>query len=166
MQRHQGRPRVFQYYEKTVAPRLEAALRAIDFHGPLGIDALIYRDHDHQLRLKSIVEINPRFTMGRVAHELEQHNAPRSVGLFQILTKSQVRKTNTPTFPEWVAHAEQTNPVQLTNGSKPLIRSGSMPLNDPNTAKQFLAVYHVSESIHDLPQPSHYSIPEMFMQRS
>ena len=90
--------------------------------------------------------------MGRIAHELEQYNAPRSVGYFQVLTKSQLRKTNTPSFTEWAAEAEQTSPVQLTNDSKPLIRSGSFALNDPETAKQFLAVYHVSEAIEDLPR--------------
>jgi uncharacterized ferritin-like protein (DUF455 family) len=153
MERVEGRPRVYHHYENNVAPRLEAALRAIDFQGPIGIDALVYRDSAGQLQLKTIVEINPRFTMGRVAHELEQHNAPRAVGLFQILTKSQLRKTSTPSFPEWSAQAEQANPVQLTSDAKPLVRSGTFPLNDPQTAKQFLAVYHVSEAIEDLPLP-------------
>lgn len=160
MERSDNRPRVYQHYETTVAPRLEAALREANFNGPIGVDALIYRDNKGQLRLKTIVEINPRFTMGRVAHELEQHNAPRSVGLFQIITKSQLRKTSTPSFTEWAALAEQTNPVQLTGNTKPLIRTGTFPLNDPKTAKQFLAVYHVSESIQKLPLPSSPSSKE------
>lgn len=151
MERDEGRPRVYRHYETCVAPRLEATLRKIGFQGPLGVDALIYRDAGRQLRLKTIVEINPRFTMGRVAHELEQHHAPRSVGLFQILTKSQLRKTNTSNFATWAVEAEQANPVQLTTDAKPLIRSGTFPLNDPTTAKQFLAVYHVRRAIDDLP---------------
>lgn len=151
MERVEGRPRVYHHYESCVAPRLEAKLSEANFLGPIGIDALIYRDSSGQLRLKSIVEINPRFTMGRIAYELEQHNAPRSVGCFQILTKSQLSKTNTPSFPEWSEQATQAHPVHLTNTSAPLIRSGTIPLNDPNTAKQFLTVYHVRESIDDLP---------------
>ncbi|MGZ0657037.1 DUF455 family protein [Coraliomargarita sp. W4R72] len=146
-----GRPRVFHHYETTVAAALAAALQQAKFIGPIGVDALIYRDNNGQLQLKTIVEINPRFTMGRVAHELASHNAPRSVGCFQIIPKSQLRKTSTSDFTDWAAHAAQAHPVQLSNDAKPLIRSGSFPLNDPKTAQQFLAVYHVRESIHDLP---------------
>lgn len=36
------------------------------YHGPAGIDAFVYRDAG-QLRLRPIVEVNPRFTMGRTA---------------------------------------------------------------------------------------------------
>ena len=151
MERTDGRPRVFHHYETTVAPRLEAALHAANFHGPIGIDALIYRDRNGKLQLKTIVEINPRFTMGRVAHELAQHNAPHAVGFFQIIPKSQLHKTSTPNFADWAAQAAQAHPVQLTHHAKPLLRTGSFPLNDPKTANQFLAVYHVRASIYDLP---------------
>jgi hypothetical protein len=89
--------------------------------------------------------------MGRVAHELAQHNAPHAVGFFQIIPKSQLRKTSTPNFADWAAQAAQAHPVQLTHHAKPLLRTGSFPLNDPKTAKQFLAVYHVRASIYDLP---------------
>jgi uncharacterized ferritin-like protein (DUF455 family) len=151
MDRSDGPPRLFHHYETTVAPRLEAALKAASFRGPVGIDAFIYRNRAGALRLKTIVEINPRFTMGRVAHELGQHNAPHAVGCLQILTKSQVRKTNTPLFSDWAKRIREAHPVQLTDHPKPLLRSGSFPLTDPETAKQFLAVYHVRKSIHDLP---------------
>jgi len=146
-----GRPRLFQHYETTVAPRLEAELRAASFMGPLGVDALIYRDHRGALQLKSIVEINPRFTMGRVAHELAQHNALHTVGCLQIITKSQLRTSSTPNFSDWAARLGQAHPVQLTDHPKPLLRSGSFPLNDPKTAQHFLAVYHVRASIDELP---------------
>lgn len=151
MQRSDGRPRLFHHYETTVARSLEAALQAADFRGPIGVDALIYRDRNGDLQLKSVVEVNPRYTMGRLAHELEPHNAPRSVGFFQIVSKSQLRKTQTANFAEWAAQLTQAHPVQLTCDAKPLIRTGSFPLNDPHTAQQFLAVYHVRESINELP---------------
>lgn len=151
MDRSNGRPRLFHHYETIVAPRLETALKAAMFHGPIGIDALICRDRNGQLQLKTVVEINPRFTMGRVAHELGRHIAPHAVGLFQIITNAQVRKTSTPNFTDWASQIEHAHPVELTKHPKPLIRSGSFALNDPKTAKQFLAVYHVRESIHALP---------------
>ncbi|HBR95606.1 MAG TPA: hypothetical protein DEA90_15705 [Opitutae bacterium] len=131
---------------------MEAALHAAQFHGPIGIDALLFRDHSGQLQIKSVVEINPRFTMGRVALELESHNAPCSVGYFQIMTRSQLRKTGSRDFKQWAAQLTSTHPVQVSAGPQAQIRSGSFPLNDPTSAQQFLAVYHVRESIHDLLQ--------------
>ena len=43
---------------------LEEALRRAGFSGPLGIDAFAYRGVDGKIRLKPVVEINPRYTMG------------------------------------------------------------------------------------------------------
>ena len=145
-----GRPRVFDTYENQIAPALATDLSAKQFEGPLGINAFVYRDAHQQLRLKSIVEINPRTTMGRIAHELEHHNAAGAVGTFQIITRSQLKKSATSNFSEWARQLTQDHPVQLTSEPKPRIRSGSFPLTDPQQAKQFLAVYHVREHIDQL----------------
>jgi len=45
-------------------------LRRADYLGPLGIDAFVYRDASGAMKLKPVVEINPRYTMGRVMVEL------------------------------------------------------------------------------------------------
>ena len=142
-----GRPRVFDIYENQIAPRLGVDLNSKQFKGPLGIDAFIYRDTQQQLRLKPVVEINPRNTMGRVAHELEQHNAAGAVGAFQIITRSQLKKSTASTFSEWAEQLTAAHPVQLTAEPKPRILHGSFPLTDPQQAKQFLAVYHVRKSV-------------------
>jgi uncharacterized ferritin-like protein (DUF455 family) len=146
-----GRPRVFDIYENHIAPSLAVDLNRKQFQGPLGIDAFIYRDTQQQLRLKPVVEINPRNTMGRVAHELEQHNAAGAVGAFQIITRSQLKKSTASTFSEWAAQLTAAHPVQLTAEPKPRILHGSFPLTDPQQAKQFLAVYHVRASVDHLP---------------
>lgn len=147
-----GRPRVFDIYENDVATKLSAALKTKQFQGPLGIDAFVYRDAEQQLRLKTIVEINPRATMGRVAHKLEQHNAAGAVGYFQIITRSQLKKSTASNFTEWAEQLTQDHPVRLTSEAKPRIRSGSFPITDPQQAKQFIAVYHVREHMDQLPR--------------
>lgn len=43
-----------------------------DHTGPLGVDAMFYRDAGGRLRFRPLVEVNPRFTMGRVAVELDR----------------------------------------------------------------------------------------------
>jgi hypothetical protein len=52
-------------------------LAELNYFGPIGIDALIYRENN-QLLLHAIVEINPRQTMSSVALHLQQRLAPHS----------------------------------------------------------------------------------------
>lgn len=151
MERIEGRPRIYHTYENLIAPRLSATLEAINFEGPLGIDTFVYKDPAGTLRLKPIVEINPRYTMGRVGHELGEHNAPGSVGLFEIITTSQLKKTPYKCFVDFCTKLETEHSVCLTDETKQRITSGSFPLTDPKTAKQFLALYHVREHIDQLP---------------
>ncbi len=146
-----GKPRVYHWFEDFLAPRVSEEIRDSKYSGPLGIDAFVYRTRMGKLRLKPLVELNPRLTMGRIGYELGKHNAARSVGFFQILTLSQVKRTNSPDFCDFGRNLQIDHPIVLTRETKPRIVSGSIALNDPTTAKKFLAVYHVRESIKALP---------------
>jgi uncharacterized ferritin-like protein (DUF455 family) len=42
----------------------------VGYQGPLGVDAFVYRNAYGDLALRTVCEINPRFTMGRLAIEL------------------------------------------------------------------------------------------------
>ena len=151
MQRIDGRPRVYHWYENSVAPRLSAALQARGFRGPLGIDAFLYRDGAGSLRLKTVAEINPRYTMGRVGHELGQRTAAGSVGCLQILTRAQLRKTPATNFIDYCDRLQKAHPVQLNAAPHARLCGGSLPLTDPRNARQFLALYHVRDSVAQLP---------------
>jgi hypothetical protein len=59
-----------------LAKRLEQRLQRAGFRGAIGVDAFVYRDRDGALRCKPVVEINPRYTMGRIAHEIRRQVAP------------------------------------------------------------------------------------------
>jgi uncharacterized ferritin-like protein (DUF455 family) len=151
MERIDGRPRIYQHYETVITPQLNAPLNTAGFEGPLGIDAFVYRDPKGALKLKPVVEINPRFTMGRIAHELSAHNAPGSAGFFEIITKSQLKKTPHENFSAYCSTLATEHVVQLTDEPKPRIIAGTLPLTDPTTARQFLALYHVRPHIDQLP---------------
>ncbi len=151
MRRVEGRPRLYHWYEQVLVPELEAVLRAVGFNGPLGVDAFIYRDLGGQLRLKPVVELNPRYTMGRVAWEIGQRNAATSVGFFQILNRSQLKKSGAAGFSGYSEAVGRENPLCFSNEKIPRIVSGSFPLNDPSQSKQFLALYHVRERFAELP---------------
>jgi len=67
---------VFPLYQGELATFLERSLRVVGFRGAVGVDAFVYRDLAGNLRFKPIVEINPRYTMGRIVHEIRKQVAP------------------------------------------------------------------------------------------
>ena len=60
--------------------------------GPFGIDAMVYRDVAGQLKIKPLVELNPRTTMGHVSLALSKRLASGAMGQFRIFTARQWRK--------------------------------------------------------------------------
>ncbi|MEM7143731.1 MAG: DUF455 family protein [Verrucomicrobiota bacterium] len=64
---------VLPVYEEgeDVAARLERGLRDAGYVGPVGVDGMVYRERESgDLGWRAVVEVNPRYTMGRVALEL------------------------------------------------------------------------------------------------
>jgi hypothetical protein len=139
------RRRLMQVYSRIVR-RLEGELRGIDFLGPIAIDALIYTDATGEARLKPIVEVNPRYTMGRVTLELMRYVAPGSTGLFRLVSRQQVLRSNVPDFPSWAASMRERHPVQLEGEPVPKLRSGFVCLTEPERAQGRLATFEVSQS--------------------
>ncbi len=127
-------------------PRLAAELRAAGFLGPLGIDAFVYRDATGACQLKPIVEINPRYTMGRLTLELMRQVTPGSYGCFRLINRAQLRTQGHTDFPSLARALTQQNPILLEGEPVPRIRSGTVCLNDPGRAEVCLAVWDVSGS--------------------
>lgn len=51
----------------SVSLQVAAAAQAVGYWGPLGLDAFEYRDSEGQIRLRPLVELNARHTMGMCA---------------------------------------------------------------------------------------------------
>ena len=58
---------------------------------PFGVDAMVYRDLAGQLKIKPLVELNPRTTMGHVSLALTKRLASGVVGQFRIFNAQQWR---------------------------------------------------------------------------
>jgi len=128
---------------------LEAELRRVNFSGPLGIDAFAYRDAAGKIRLKPIVEINPRYTMGRVTVELMKHVVPGSRGIFELLGLKKIRAAGFGTFTEFARAMVEKFPVQLKGEPSPRISEGAFCLNDSARAQVCLAVFQVTHAVGD-----------------
>ena len=125
---------------------LEAELQGAGFLGPVGIDAFVYRTDQGKHRLKPIVEINPRFTMGRLTLELMRQTAPGSHGLLRLVNRAQLRAEGFTDFPSYAAHLEKQFPLQLEGEPVPRISQGALCLNDPARALVCLAVFRASRA--------------------
>jgi len=80
------------------------------YSGPVGVDALVWRDDQGKLMLRHVIELNVRMTMGRVALELQKKLNPNGWSDFSVQRKEKYK-------------------------------GGGIILNDPDEAKEFLAVW-------------------------
>lgn len=137
--------RLLDFYDRVFAA-LENELRAADFAGPVGIDALVYRDAGGATRLKPVVEINPRHTMGRVLVELMRRTCQGSHGAFRLVNHAQLRAAGEADFPGYARSLAEKFPLRLEGDPVPRIREGALCLNDPATAQVCLAVFQASQA--------------------
>jgi uncharacterized ferritin-like protein (DUF455 family) len=142
--------RMTKLYDR-LAERLEPLLVNVGFKGPIGIDAAIYRDREGIPKLKPIIEINPRFTMGRLALELNRNSAPGCAGQLHIVSLPDLKCAGFDTFKEWSHALRETHPVLHDDRGR--LCSGMVFLNDTNVAEGCMAVWQVErdyKAIHPL----------------
>jgi uncharacterized ferritin-like protein (DUF455 family) len=135
--------RLHGLYAKVFAV-LETELRAAEFSGPLGIDAFVYRTSLGDCRVKPVVEINPRYTMGRVTVELMKQVAPGSHGLFRLLNRATLKGLGFDSFPAYASHLHQHHPLTMKGEPRSRISEGALCLNDPAAVQVCLAVFEVT----------------------
>jgi len=145
--------RLLDFYGDLFA-RLEAELRAVDFLGPVGVDAFVYRAAGGGARLKPVVEINPRYTMGRVLVELMRQAGQDCAGLFRLVNAAQMRAEGCADFSGYARALEKKFPLRFAGETAPRIREGALCLNDPTRAQSCLAVFRVSRNLDELLEQS------------
>jgi uncharacterized ferritin-like protein (DUF455 family) len=139
-----------QHLYTEIAALLEPQLRAAGYRGPLGIDAFVYRTLAGARRLKPIVEINPRYTMGRVTVELMRRACPGSFGLLRLVSRAMARREGIDGFSAYWGWLRERFPLRLDGHPVPKILSGALCLNDPVRAQACLAVFQVGRGLEEL----------------
>jgi uncharacterized ferritin-like protein (DUF455 family) len=135
--------RLHSLYGSIVA-LLEDELRRVDYVGPLGIDAFVYRTAAGEHCLKPIVEINPRYTMGRLLIELMQRATPGTHGIFRLMNSALVRAAGFKDLASYAGALRERCPLRLEGEPEPRMREGALCLNDPEKARSYLGVFQVS----------------------
>ena len=126
---------------------LEGELQRVGFLGPVSIDALVYRTPQGDCRLKPVVEINPRYTMGRLTAELMRQTCPGGCGLLRLVTRSQARAAGFPGLFSYARSLGDGVGLRLEGEPIPRIRQGTLCLNDPEQAQVCLATFEVQPTL-------------------
>ncbi|MGE9268329.1 MAG: DUF455 family protein [Verrucomicrobiales bacterium] len=108
--------RVLPTFEKEVLPLLETRLAELAYEGPWAVDSFFYRQADGELAWQPVVELNGRWSMGRLAHEWRLKLCPDAT-----LMLGTTKLKDLPDLPP---------PVM----SKGRLRSGALILADEKTA--------------------------------
>ncbi|MBI5802348.1 MAG: DUF455 family protein [Verrucomicrobia bacterium] len=145
-----GSPALLNQLFAALAVRLGAELEAVGYLGPVGVDAFVYRDSDGRPRLKPVVEINPRHTMGRLTLELMKRVAPGAHGTFRLVNAAGLRTAGYANFPAYAQHLRENFPLRLVGEPVPKIRAGALCLNDPARAEAVLAIFLVGDDVRSL----------------
>ena len=132
---------------------LEAELQHAGFVGPVSIDAFVYRTPRGECRLKPVVEINPRYTMGRLTLELMKQTCPGSCGLLRLVSRRQARAEGFSDLASYGRSLSARFPLRLEGGSMPAIRQGALCLNEPARAQECLATIQVNPALDALLSP-------------
>jgi hypothetical protein len=143
-------PTLVQKLYTHILSRLETELSKADYLGPLGIDAFVYRTSQRVPRLKPIVEMNPRYTMGRLTLELMKQTCPGTHGLFRLVSRAMARKEGFDDFVTYARSLTTRFPLSLEGEPKQKIRQGALCLNDPARAEVTLAVFRVDRTLESL----------------
>ena len=110
----EGSPRrghLMEFVEEVLEPGLGELVERHGYAGPVGVDAFLYRDRENALRFKPVVELNPRYTMGRVALEMARFTRPHGrtrleVGPLKSRPAGALALTPSPPGTRWGAWLE------------------------------------------------------------
>ncbi|PCJ56007.1 MAG: hypothetical protein COA79_20050 [Planctomycetota bacterium] len=120
-------------------------LKAVGFLGPVCFDSMLY-EHEGVLKCKVCVEINPRYSMGRLCLSVSTKIPFGKVGLLFLLSLKDLNKSGFNSFPEFAQHLKENYPLQIDNESSKWL-GGSTLLVDPAISEKWTCCYFVSENL-------------------
>lgn len=127
----------FQKSIEQAVELLQKGLEAIrlrdKYHGPIGIDGILFKNKAGKIKLHPAIEINLRYSMGLVNLRLASYIAPSSSGYWLI------KKLKAG---EWKSMEEQNPP--LTKDVR--LCSGVFPLTPPPLIEGYMAFLNLQEA--------------------
>ncbi|MBF0277845.1 MAG: DUF455 family protein [SAR324 cluster bacterium] len=145
-----NQPKPLPQMFRQIATRVAARFSEARYAGPVGIDSLVYQVPGEALfRFKPIVEINPRFSMGRLALELAKILQHRHLGIWLVLSMREIQASGFANIPEFAETLEKKFPLETINCPGKKICRGILFTTDPNQANNFVSFLRVGESLEE-----------------
>jgi len=119
-----------------------AALHTAGHRGRAGFDAMIFVDEAGRPRLKPLLEVNPRTTMGHVALALSDRVAPGCHACWRLFGRRDVRVAGAAGFSGLVDLLAAEIPFERAPDGR--LRSGVLATNDPARAEVVVGALMVS----------------------
>ena len=116
---------LFECLGTMIQQRMDGA----GYCGPVGVDALVYDCPSGRLKLKPVVEVNPRYTMGHLALKLASRVNASRTALWTILRARDVVEAGFDNIGDFAAYMQSAHPCRMTDGG--LISSGILFTTDP-----------------------------------
>lgn len=118
------------------------------FAGPLGVDALVYGGREG-LRLKPVVEINPRHTMGHLVLRMSRQVSADHTALWLMLRVRDIEHSGYGGAMEFAEAMERRHPVEMTPSGDQVSR-GMLFTTDPALVTSVVTAVVVGESLMSL----------------
>lgn len=136
--------RLFSLLGDLLAARLPKG-----YQGAIGIDTFVYSDATGALRLKPIVEVNPRFTMGRIGLSLGRHVLANRTAMWRIVRVADMIDAGYAGAEAWAWDLQQRLPLEMTADGRQISR-GVVFTNEPASARSFVGVLAVGDGLADV----------------
>jgi len=130
---------------EKLAAMLGREVSDMGFAGPLGVDALVYRGYEG-VRVKPVVEINPRYTMGHLVLEMSRQVSAAHTALWLVLRVRDIEQSGYAGPPAFAEDMEQRYPVEMGPGGDQ-VTQGILFTTDPARASSVVTLVAAGESL-------------------
>lgn len=122
-------------------------IHKLGYYGPMGVDAFVYRENG-ELKLRPLVEINPRYSMGRIALAIMPRITAKHCATWIHVSAKDAQAGKHQSFVELLDNLKKIHPLEFSGTDKGrTINQGVVALNDPSQAKQALAILVVGRHL-------------------
>ncbi|MGH1341938.1 MAG: DUF455 family protein [Nannocystales bacterium] len=135
-------PKRLERMARQVADVVGEAASSRGFRGPAGVDALLVQT-PLGLRLRPLVDLNPRYTMGHVAQALRPHVSTRTYAALTATTLAEAGGD----FVSWASRTEAPR-FEERDGTRRLVE-GVLHLTDPHSAEKLVLSLSAAGSVSD-----------------
>ena len=130
---------------QQLGDHLHKHLAGFDYVGPVGIDALVFREGTG-LQLKPVVEVNPRFTMGRVALRLRRRVNAARTALWLLLRQRDMETAGFGSVASFADHLQSASPLEMMPDGRQ-ISDGVLFTTDPARAEAVASLLVVGRDL-------------------